>query len=159
MMHMISILIFMTALTYWLVYETKRPIKYMEHAGWIGAALFAQIIASIASNIIGGQVGNFVLHGVGGGVASTMMFVYLVKTFAVRISWRAEIVMLFAFASSLGVMNELAEYFIEAAFGLVMSVDTQDTWRDFAANTSGAFAAWLMLRIVLRISPRYKKIQ
>jgi hypothetical protein len=158
MMHMISTLIFMAAFTCWLAYETKRPVKYMEHAAWIGAALFAQLIASIASIIISGQAGNFVLHAVGGGVASTMMYIYLVKTFEVKVSWRIEIAMLFAFASSLGVMNELAEYFIEIVFGLIMSVDTRDTWRDFVANTSGAIAAWAMLRNLLRFSPKRRKL-
>ncbi len=149
MLHIIFTVIFITFLAKWLDYETKRNADLIKYTGWIGAALASQLIASIASQIVGGRYGNIILHGIGGGVASAFLFVYLIKTFKVKAPWRLEFAMLFAFASSLGVLNELAEYALELLLGIVMSVDTHDTWRDFVANTCGALLAWLAVKIIL----------
>lgn len=142
----------MVFLAKWLDYETKRNANLVKYIGWIGAALISQLIASIASQIVGGRHGNIILHGVGGGVASAFMFVYLFRTFKVKVPWRIELAMLFAFVSSLGVLSELAEYTLELSLGIIMSFDTHDTWRDFTANTGGALLAWLAIKILVRIN-------
>lgn len=159
MIHAFATAIFTLIFALWLSFETKRKADFRKYIGLIATALISPLLASVASATIGGQAGNFVLHAVGGGVASGLVFVYFIKSFDIRVVWRFEGALLFAFVSSLGVLNEFAEYFIEACFGIIMSVDTRDTWRDFVANTVGAFVAWVMLKILFSISARRNRIK
>jgi len=150
MMHAILTLLFIFVLTRWLRYEyPKKRVDALKHWQWIAAAGLFQIFASILSVIFEGTVGNFLLHMIGGGVASAFMFGYLLSVLKLRVNWRVEIVLLYAFVSALGILNELAEYGAEF-FGLgPFSLDAHDTWRDFVANTSGALIAWALIKVAL----------
>lgn len=138
----------MAVLLWWLHYEFNQKVSLTKYWKWFVAALGLQAISSIISLLIPDRVvGNFIYHAVGGGMTTTLLYVYLLKTYGLTLSWRVEIVLLYCFVSALGVINELAEYAAEFAIRVgFFSWDSHDTWRDLAANTSGAVVAWLLYR-------------
>lgn len=119
-----------------------------------------QALASVASLLFTDRViGNLIYHAVGGGVTTTLLFVYLLKTYKLQYNWRVELVLLYAFVSSLGVLNELAEYAGEYATKVgLFSWDSHDTWRDLAANTTGSVAAWLLYRLCVSYAKSNKSL-
>jgi glycopeptide antibiotics resistance protein len=144
---------FMVVFILWLQYEFKKKVSFTKYWRWIAAALILQALSGIAFSAINDRVfGNFIYHAVGGGVMTTLFAVYLLKTYGQRYTWRVELVLLFGFVSALGVLNELAEYATELSLNKngLLSWDSHDTWRDLAANTSGALLAWLLYRLYLR---------
>lgn len=159
MLHVFLSMVFIAVVTKWIVFETKHTVSLTRHIFWVLAAFAAQLLASILSLAIGGKTGNFVLHSVGGGAASTLLFFYLIKTFGIKVSWRVQIVLLFAFVASLGALNELVEYAIESWLGIIMSFDSHDTWRDLVANTSGAYLCWAMIKFLLPEHDGARKIK
>ncbi len=143
-------ILFIVALLWWLQWEFKRQVDLRKYWRWIVAALLVQALSGIAFAVIGGVVGNFIYHAVGGGIMTTLFFIYLLKTYAIQMSWRVELVVLYAFVSALGVINELAEYAAEFFIGVgTLSWDSHDTWRDLVANTSGALLAWGLYKLSL----------
>jgi hypothetical protein len=139
----------MAVLLWWLQKEFHKSVAFTKHWHWLVAALLVQVCSSIISLLIPERIiGNFFYHAVGGGVTTTLLYIYLLKTYGLQFSWRVELVLLYCFVSSLGILNELAEYAGELAYGDgIFSWDSHDTWRDFVANTSGAILAWLLYRL------------
>ena len=148
MIYLIAYATFTFLLMKWLVYEFKPDgIKPRRQAGWLLMTVLVVLVAEGLAIVIGGRLGNFLLHAIGGGVASACIFTFFVRLFKPTLSWRTELVLLFMFVSTLGVLNELAEYAAELLLPIQLSFDTHDTWRDFVANSSGAFLAWLFIRL------------
>lgn len=145
---------FMAVLLWWLQWEFKQKVSLKKYWKWLVAALLIQGVASIISlNVTDRVTGNFFYHAVGGGVAATLLYIYLLKTYWVSYGWRVEVVLLYCFVSALGVLNELAEYAGEFVIRVgFFSWDSHDTWRDLTANTLGAVIAWLFYRL-------YKKLR
>ncbi len=139
MIHAAAYVIFILPFTTWLGYELKRKYSLKTYWVWILAAFLVGVVGNLAPQTLHG---NFLLHA-SGGAAATLLFVYLLKTLKIELSWLLATVLLFAFVCMLGVMNELAEYLIELTTSLIMSVDSHDTWRDFVANTTGAVVVWV----------------
>ncbi len=139
---------FMAVLLWWLQKEFHKTVSLKKHWKWFAGALLVQAISSLVSLLIPDRViGNFFYHAIGGGVTTTLLYVYLLKTYGLHYSWRVELALLYGFVSSLGVINELAEYAGEFAIRVgLFSWDSHDTWRDLAANTAGAILAWLIYR-------------
>lgn len=154
MIHAFLYVAFILPFTAWLGFELKKKYKLSQYWQWIAAAFVTGIIGGFIGNIQPEKFGNFLLHA-SGGVASTFLFVYLLKTLKLKFHWRLALVLLFAWTCMLGVLNELMEYFLEF-FGLgPFSFDNHDTWRDFVANTTGAFLCWT----VIKFPNLYKKLK
>ncbi len=151
---------FMAVVLWWLQKEFQKNISLKKHWKWFVAAILIQAIASIVSLVVTDRVvGNFFYHAIGGGVTTTLLYIYLIKTYGLHYSWRVELVWLYGFVSALGVMNELAEYAGEFAIRVgFFSWDSHDTWRDLTANTSGAILAWLMYRVCSNLAMSHKKL-
>jgi hypothetical protein len=150
MIHAIAYLAFIIIVSHWLRLELgRKDLSLSKYFSWIIGAVALPIFASFLDSAYGGKFGNFLLHSVGGGAASTLMFFYLIKTFEFKINWRLQLAILFTFVSALGALNELAEYAFELLGLGPFSFDTYDTWRDFVANTSGALITWLLIRSYL----------
>lgn len=142
--------LFVALLLWYARYESKQKVSFRKHWGWLAGALAAEIIASLIFAFSSGKTGDLMLHVIGGGTMCTLIFIYTEKTFGLKFSWHLELILLFAFVSSLGVLNELAEYALELLKVGIMSPDTHDTWRDLTANTFGAVGAWAFYRILFR---------
>lgn len=149
MLYVIAYAILTLVLMKWLVYEFRpAAIQPRRQAGWLLLALFFILLGEGTAILTGGRLGNFLLHAIGGGVASTFIFAFFVRVFKPRLSWRSELVLLFMFVSTLGVLNELAEYAAEMLWSVQLAFDTHDTWRDFVANSGGAMVAWLLVKLI-----------
>ncbi len=143
MIHAIAYIVFILPFTAWLGFELRRSYSFKTYWRWLLATFTVGIIGSLVSQIYPNIAGNFLLHA-SGGTASTLLYIYLLKTLKLKFSWRLNLVIMFAFVCMLGVLNELAEYLFELLNMGIFSIDTHDTWRDFVANTSGALVAWVL---------------
>jgi hypothetical protein len=153
MIHALTYIIFILPFTAWLGFELKKKYSLKQHWKWLVAAFITGIIGWLISDIDPEIFGNFLLHA-SGGVASALLFVYLLKTLKLKFPWRLTLVILFAWVSMLGVLNELAEYFFEFFSLGPFSFDNHDTWRDFVANTTGVFSAWAIIKLFGRFIKR-----
>ncbi len=150
---------FMVVLIWWLQKEFQKNVSLKKYWKWFAGALLVQAISSLISQLIPDRIiGNLFYHAIGGGVTTTLLYVYLLKTYRLNYSWRVELVLLYGFVSGLGVINELAEYAGEFAIRVgIFSWDSHDTWRDLAANTSGAILAWLIYRCCSTYAESHQK--
>jgi hypothetical protein len=146
MIHAFAYILFILPFTAWLGYELERSYSLAKHWGWLAGAFVTGVIGSQIYVLSPDNFGNFLMH-MTGGVASTILFVYTCKTLRLSWNWRLSTLLLLGFVSTLGVLNELAEYLYELLDLGIMSLDRQDTWRDFVANTSGALLAWLVYEL------------
>ncbi len=148
MQHAFLYVVFILLFTPWLGFELKKKYSLKQHWQWIAAAFAIGVIGWPLSHIDPEIFGNFLLHA-SGGVASALLFVYLLKTLGLKFPWRMTLVLLFAWTCMLGVLNELMEYSLEfLGFG-PFSFDNHDTWRDLVANTTGALTCWAALKLTL----------
>jgi hypothetical protein len=130
--------------------------KYAEH-GHAGAKKYRWLLIVgcflyfiswyLPVPIIDGMETGFWTHFIGGGVFTGFLWLYLVKTGFWKVKevlW--EIVTLYALVSSLGVLNELAE------FGLfkvgLFPMGLADTSWDLVTNTSGAALFYIVYKTV-----------
>jgi hypothetical protein len=143
--HALYTLAFTALAARWLGYELQRPPDHRRHRRWLVAMVAVQLVASALSHLIGGVVGNALLHALGGGAAAALLLTYLLRVFALDWPVRLQAAALFVLVSTLGVLNELGEYGVELAHLAVYSEDTHDTWRDLVANTTGAALTFLVI--------------
>jgi hypothetical protein len=140
---------FLAVFLWWLQYEFKKKVDIFKYWPLVAAALLVQGASSMLFLFMDDKAGNFIYHTVGGGVTSTLLFIYFLKLYDLKFSWRVELVLLYAFVSALGVLNELAEYAFELLGLGTLSFDSHDTWRDLVANTFGAVLAWVIYKLIL----------
>ena len=148
MFHAVAYILFILPFTAWLGYELKIKYSLKAYTPWLIGAFATGIIGAVLSNLLLGKTGNFVLHA-SGGFASTLLFIYLIKTLNLRFSFAISTLLLFGFVCSLGVLNELLEYSVELASNWLFSFDSHDTWRDLTANTTGAVLAWSIYNLYI----------
>ncbi len=140
----------------WLGFELRKKYSLKSHWIWILGAFTVGVIGDQVSNYYYGVGGNFFLHA-SGGSAATLLYFYLTRTLRLQFNWRLNLALLFAFVSSLGVINEIVEYIFELSGFGKYSYDTHDSWRDFVANTTGMIVTWLFIALVRFISRSLQK--
>lgn len=150
-------LLFAIVAVLYISFETKKKLPIKHGIYWLVIALVLPLIATYISHIVGGNTGNFLLHMIGGGMSATCLFYYLYGLTGAVYNWRIEFITLFAFVSCLGIFNELFEYAIELTTSLTMSLDSQDTWRDFVANSLGMLVAYLSIKIIVWVRASKKQ--
>jgi len=95
----------------------------------------------LPSPLIDGRDTSFMTHLVGGGLFTSMLWLYFKYALGWRAVWWLEGFSLFALVSALGYTNELFELFMVRA-GLV-SMTLADTNWDILANTAGAVVIYV----------------
>lgn len=147
MVHAVLTIFFVLLVGNWLKSELNcKTVSLGKYKTWVIIAVILQLAAALFAELEGGRFGNLILHSVGGGVAATLLFFYLMKTFGFKTNWRFELAALMGFVSTLGVINEIGEYVAESASLGIFSLDSHDVWRDLVANTSGMLLAWLAVK-------------
>lgn len=159
MLHLVGHLVFALGILRWLTWEFKKPFTPSKHWYWLALTLFFSLAGLLLSELSpsGQGIGNFLLHAVGGGVATACTYIYISKNMKLKLNWRLNFILLFMFVSSFGILNELLEYFAELIGMGTFSLDSQDTWRDFVANTTGAFSLLTSYYIVNPFKEKYSK--
>lgn len=123
-------------------YFSKQKFNAFLPAGkvLIAAAVLYPIARFLPEPHLFEDTRTFLQHLIGGGFVSFLYFLYCKKVLGWKISFAVEIVVIYAFASSLGAANELLE-FAARSIGLY-DLDGSDVWYDLLANTLGAFVAY-----------------
>lgn len=149
MIHIFAHLLFAVGILKWLTWEFGKSFKPKKHLGWLVAATVFGVVGLTAAYIDSGMAGNFLLHAIGGGMATACTYEYLKAHLKPKFNWRFDLTGLILLVSTFGVLNELAEFAAEAAGFGIFSLDSQDTWRDFVANTIGALLVWSYVRLAV----------
>ena len=116
----------------------KRPTL---SAVLVGCLLFVIFIGSffLPDIHISTETSTFQQHFLGGGVLSFVLYLHVKKTLKLSCAWWQDVALMYIFVSTLGVSNELLEFFItKSGLGYI---DSSDVWWDLAANTAGALSA------------------
>lgn len=128
-------------------YIEARYVKAKHHDGMLAIGCFVYFIAwYLPSPIIDNLNTGFWTH-FAGGVATGCIWLYLTKSQVIKLKgaiWEA--VLLFATVSSLGVLNELAE-FVLVKLG-IFPITLADTHWDLVANTLGALTFYIGYKLV-----------
>jgi hypothetical protein len=149
--------IFILLAARWIKWELNSNVSLKKHWKWIAGAITFQLLAELISANFSDQfIGNILLHTIGGGVTSSCLFFYLIRTFTIKVNWRLELGMLFLAISALGVLNELWEFSFELLHLGKYSFDTHDTWRDLASNTFGGILSWGIIHTYLSLKEKLK---
>jgi hypothetical protein len=154
MIHIIGHIVFALGILAWLSWELKKPYNPTKHWGWLALTILFSVSGLALSflSTSGLGIGNYLLHAIGGGMATAATYEYLRRSLNISFNWRIELAGLFMLVSSFGVLNELIEYAFEFAGYGIYSLSSQDTWKDFVANTTGALSVWLIIVLLQKIS-------
>ena len=119
--------------------------SYSEYRWILYLACFLFFISwYLPSPLIDGQDTSFVTHFVGGGIFTTLYYLYIKYSLGLKIHWLYELLIVYALVSALGNINELVELFM-VKVGLVDITLTDTNW-DILANTIGVFSAYLIYK-------------
>lgn len=122
---------------------------------WLYAAgaLFC-IAYYLPSPIIDGMDTHFLTHFIGGGIFCSVLLVYVMKATGARYSAIQYGIRLFVLVSTLGVMNELAEFLLVKTN--IADITLADTSWDLVTNTLGALTGWLGYSIWTMYDSRHR---
>lgn len=98
------------------------------------------------------ETDTFQQHFFGGGVYTTLLFIYFTKLAGWRPWWPLALTALFAWTSALGTLNELAEFTLTKLN--ITQINLQDMGWDLFANTSGALTAFIVWQLIERSTRR-----
>lgn len=134
---------------YMLATKESRSVTYRQAIPYLWTAAVLWVVAlSLPVVPINNQTESFGIHFTGG-IVACILFYFAAKAYGWRFSiwWYAPVVLYF-FASGLGVANELFELFLNQTGIVVADVHQNDTWWDLTANTLGAATAFLCSKSV-----------
>lgn len=136
-----------------MVLEWIFQVKSRGSRWWlIAAALVCLVITIIAHQFPREhRMMNFAQHFFGGGVATTLAFVYLRQAFSRQLTFLQELTVLFFLVNGIGALNELLEFSLDQVTNGMYSIDRWDTWYDILANSLGAFVAWSVWKLISKM--------
>ncbi|ETB63952.1 TPA: hypothetical protein DIC38_01530 [Candidatus Nomurabacteria bacterium] len=91
------------------------------------------------------EIGNRFLHGVGGGFISSLLSFLVFKDTKIQVSKFQFFFFTFLIVSTLGVFNEILEFFLQNYAHKIFAINSKDTWLDLISNTVGAIISSLVL--------------
>lgn len=115
----------------------------------------AALSVGILITIFHPELGNRILHAVGGGVLAIVTCFFAIKDSGLKIKPFQFFVIGILVATFLGVGNEIAEYLLQNYFGIISAESINDTWLDLVSNTIGATLAAVSLSPFFRL---YKRV-
>jgi hypothetical protein len=87
------------------------------------------------------QLSNRIVHMFGGGFLAFLVCFLAAHDSHLQIDRRRLFLLCFMLVTTLGVVNEIAEYFLQTYFHLVSANTATDTWLDLISNTLGILLA------------------
>lgn len=128
-----------------------RPVP---RPGWasvisvIGIAVFIESVFILTSQMTDRELGNRLLHIMGGGVLGFMLYARVVSDTRIPFNRLQFFVYGVLIVSTLGVLNEHLEFFLQATGTRVFMWSITDTWLDLASNSLGTVLVGLPLTFV-----------
>lgn len=101
------------------------------------------------------ETSSFQEHFVGGGIYTTLLYIYFTRLAGWRPRWWLALLTLFAWTSALGVLNELVEFSLVKLS--ITQIDIADTSWDLFANTTGmltGFVIWQLAKLTKKMHVR-----
>jgi len=98
---------------------------------------FALGVFAIISSVSDPELGNRIEHALGGGALASLICFLAVKDTRVSIGRFQFFVFVALIVTSLGVLNEIVEFFLQTHTRIIFSGNALDTWRDLSSNTAG----------------------
>jgi len=86
-------------------------------------------------------ISNRLLHAIGGGALSSLICFLAARDLNLRITRFQFFALSFLVVMTLGIGNELVEFFLQEVLSFEFAKDLNDTWLDLLSNTIGAFVA------------------
>jgi hypothetical protein len=151
---LILIVATLTALLPWLAPRVAKKYGYPARSAPTWLPIVAAVVYMTALYLpdvhISPDTNTFQQHFLGGGVFTAMLYIYFLKLFDVRLRWPIALFGLFAWASALGVLNELLEFVLNELE--LTRINTADTDWDLFANTMGAMIAFIVWQFIERFT-------
>lgn len=122
------------------VFQLFFPVGKGNKINWQSLLLIIifSIIAYTASFLMPNlELGNRVLHIFGGGVISFFICYLVVKDKQIKISPLLFFIFSFLIITTMGVANELLEFFLQKFISFIFSANQYDTWWDLLSNLIG----------------------
>jgi hypothetical protein len=98
------------------------------------------------------ETDTFQEHFVGGGVYTTLLYIYFTRLAGWRPRWWVVLLTLYAWTSALGVFNELVE--ITLVKLNITGINISDTSWDLVANTTGMLTTFIIWRFIVWFNNR-----
>jgi len=103
--------------------------------------VFSAISSTVSFSLPDLEFGNRILHMFGGGFLGFLTCFFAARDSGVHISKFQFFVLSALIVITLGVANELLEFFLQENFGIISAATVTDTWLDLASNTLGILFA------------------
>ena len=129
-------------------FEVKRQKFGVETLVSLAVILsFVFFTLVVANIVIGGELGNRIQHAFAGGFAAYMTYFFALKDSKIKLPFLKIAVFGFFLVTTLGVLNELAEFSAQHFLGLTFATTIEDTWLDLASNTFGILISIFSTRV------------
>lgn len=136
---------FIIAIIFSLFFKNEFPVFTSKSFRSVSTILIASVITIlIAISIPDPELSNRILHGLAGGFMAFFVCFLVVRDYKTPISTFQFFIFSALMVTALGVVNELAEFFIQhytPFFHIVFSASPLDTWLDLVSNTVGILVA------------------
>lgn len=133
---------FILAALYSLFFDKRLPVFHTKPMrSLIVIVLFGLIVFAVMSAATDPWLNNRIEHALGGGVFATLICFLAVRDTRPSLSRFQFFVFTALVVTSLGVLNELVEFFLQMHTTMIFSPDALDTWLDLTSNTVGIAAA------------------
>lgn len=112
----------------------------------IGILLFLSFLGYfIAFSISDPELSNRFLHGFGGGFMALLVCFLVLRDTGIQLRKFQFVIFSFLVVTTLGVGNEILEFFLQNYIGMTFAISTNDTWLDLISNTVGTLLGALIL--------------
>lgn len=102
--------------------------------------MFVYLVSSKISDL---ELGNRIIHAFGGGFLAYLVCFFAVKDDRIKIDSVKFFIFSFMLVMTLGIGNEIAEYFLQNYLNFSAAPSINDTWLDLMSNIAGTLIAAL----------------
>lgn len=126
-----------------MIFTNKFPVIPQKRSVFsvIVIALLSIVGYVISFSIPDPNLSNRFLRGFGGGFLAFLVCFLAVRDARIPVSRFQFFVFSFLVVTTLGVANEIAEFFLQTVTGIVYTPTITDTWLDLSSNTVGIMIA------------------
>ena len=126
-------------------FENRRPVFAQQTIVSLTVIVAITSAAFFASIFLPDkELGNRILHAFGGGFAQFLACFFAARDMNIRASRLKIFIFSFMAVTTLGVFNELMEFFLQSTVGLQSAETITDTWLDLVSNTVGILLSALV---------------
>lgn len=136
LLYLVTYVVFFFLLPY---FFTQRRPAFGKQAAFSMLSILVLIFAIeiITAFIPDQEIGNRILHALGGGFVAFLICLFAARDTGLRISKTRFLIFSFLLVTGLGVANELLEFLLQNITQVIYSPTTTDTWLDLLSNTIG----------------------